>query len=283
MADEQQSQALWVQALQDAGYSPRDAILVLIQAATRAGEPEVGYFGPDADSSTSPLVLTPREAALIDAAPDKHRVALSPQQDPQVQLGLMRWALERARQTDENGLYWFLGEAINSAIQPIYGDTGMGSNVVWHTIPVARDADSAAGHLVTSTFGPQFGDLWGPQGALFRTDQPVPDLSTLPRRLVTFGAIHAESLEQWVRQTQRELALNTVLRDIDPQAPAWWKALLADEDFTHLRKSATYYIPTPDTIAEAGANAANAWRPLQRHYDITLQRGLDVLVSRFGA
>jgi hypothetical protein len=280
MPDGQQSQKLWEQALRDAGYSADDVVLVLIEDVPEVGSPEVAYFGPDADTSTSPVPLTAEEAARINAEPHRRRVAVSPEQDPEVLLALMRWALERARQSDESNSYWFFGEAVNSAVYPIYMDTGLGSNVVWHTIPVVRDANSAAGHLVTRSFGPQFGDLWGPRGALFRTDQPVPDLNTLPRRLVTFGAIHGEHLERWARE--RGVSLSSLLLDVDPEAPEWWEALMGDEDFTHLRKAATYYIPTADDIANAGANPANAWRPLQRHFDITVRRGLDVLAERFG-
>jgi hypothetical protein len=187
----------------------------------------------------------------------------------------MRWALERARQADVNQAFVWFEQATNSAIHPRYGDTGLGSAVIWHTIPAVMDADSAAGRLVTGYFGPQFGELKGPHGVLFRSDIPPGQLSTLAKRSVAFAAIHAEDLAHWAEQ--RDFRIKTLLEEVDAKGPEWFKALVADEDFTHLRKSASYYVPTAEQIAAAGLAPAEAWRPLQRHLGLALERGMTVV------
>jgi hypothetical protein len=66
---------------------------------------------------------------------------------------------------------------------------------------------------------------------------------------------------------------------MDSAAPEWFDALLADEDFNHLRKSTRFYKPSAETIAAFEGGPAEAWRPLERHLDLTMDHGLAVLVA----
>jgi hypothetical protein len=267
----------WDRALGDAGYSSDEVVVVYAAHQVQdSKEFAVAYLGPGTDVSSSPVPLTNDEAQRLQAAGDQHRMAVPSGLDPEIELGIIRWALERARQFDANPAFLWFAEAVNNAVHDRYGEVGPGSAVVWHTIPSVRDADSAAGHLVTASFGEQLGQLWGAYGSLFRVDQPQADLTTLAKRLVVFAAIHAEDLEGWL-DAEQSVSLGAVLAEVHPDAGAWWEALRGDEDFTHLRKSSPHYIPTEADIEGAGANPATAWRPLQRHLDITARRGARVV------
>lgn len=266
----------WDLALTHAGFTADQAVLVLSEHRVASpSEAKVAYFPPDAPPIPSPFPLSNDERSDVAAAAGKHRVAVPRMLEARVRLGGIRWGLERARQFDLGAGVAFFTEAVNSSLDARYGGVGMGSAVVWHSIPSVRDADSAAGHFVTDTLGPQYGDLWTENGALFRADQPTPDLASLPARLVVFAAIHAEDLESWA--AGRGIAVSDLLREVDPQAGGWWASLLEDADFTHLRRSAPYYVPSAGQITDAGANPAEAWRPLQRHFDITMARGRAVI------
>jgi len=78
------------------------------------------------------------------------------------------------------------------------------------------------------------------------------------------------------------------LEALDVAAPTWLDALEGDQLFTHLRKSSHVYMPPHPELAETGrnpaqeiadmgGNPAQPWRDLERHLDLTMARGLEVL------
>jgi hypothetical protein len=99
-------------------------------------------------------------------------------------------------------------------------------------------------------------------------------LETLGRRLVAYAAIHAEAFDAWVKSAP---ARDWMLANVDAAAPTWWKRLLADDGFNHLRGSVPYFWPTPMEIEGFGSNPAGAWMPFRELIVRAQRRGAEVL------
>jgi hypothetical protein len=269
---------LWRIACEDAGYDPQGdgwgtAMLLLASAASVARGDRNAYFDLGAEVDAKLLPLTDDERARLRAAEGRHRIAVAIDADEPLMLALMRWGLEHARQFDEGkSLMHFYGHVLNT-LSTVYRPLGPGSALLGNLIPGEEDANAASATLVTATFGPQFGELHGPYGPLFRPASKG-DIKTLPKRMVAFAALHPEAFEAWAGGTSEHRDL--LLRDVDDTAPGWWQALLADADFGHFRALIPYFTPTLGEIAAAPA-PVEAWRPLAELLRRGLLRGVEVL------
>jgi len=270
---------LWRTACEDAGYDAQadddwDApMLLLASNASIARGERNAYFDRGAEVDTKLLPLTDDELARLREAEGRHRIAVAHDADEPQMLALMRWGLEHARQFDEGkSLMHFYGHVLNT-LSTIYRPLGPGSALLGNLIPGEEDANAASATLVTATFGPQFGQLYGPFGPLFRPAAKG-DLSTLPKRMVAFAALHPEEFRQYAGGTDEQRDM--LLRDVDPNAPAWWQALMNDADFGHFRALVPYFKPTGAEIVAAPA-PVEAWRPLGELLRRGLARGMQVI------
>jgi hypothetical protein len=268
---------LWKRALDDAGLDESAVRRVVL-----AGGPEVRgsryaiHFPPGATGRPAMTDLSDSEAAEIDRDTSGHRVAhvAEVEHEPGL-LGLLRAQLEHVRQWDaEQGSYKLTFE-INGSLDRLYAGK-LGGAVVYHALPLIRDGTAAGGRLIRAVYGPQFGRFHDTHfGPLYRTEREPGSLDTLAQRSVVFGAIHAEELDRWA--TGYGLNLNAVLSKANPEAPQWWEALLADDLFGHLRKSAPAFDPSVEEIERHGGSPAVAWRPLEALLDRAHEQGLWLL------
>jgi hypothetical protein len=249
---------LWGIACADAGYSPDEPIFVLATTASVLRGERNAYFDPTADLKTDLLPLTSQELDRLSKADGRHRVVVAADADEPQMLALMRWGLEHAVQFDQGkSLMHFYGHVLN-VLSTLYRPLGAGSALLGNLIPGEEDANAASAALVRRTLGPQFGQLYGPFGPLFRPAEKG-SLDTLPKRMVVFAALHPEAFKEYAGGTDYQR--DVLLSDVDQAAPEWWQALLADGVFAHFRALIPYFTPTAAELA-AASPPAEAWRPL---------------------
>jgi hypothetical protein len=273
------ARALWSIACEDAGVSENAVVLELRDAT---GDPEkvsTMHFWPAlapvrAEDLEPPL--EPDVVARLRKEARRPRIAVAGRNEAPELLGLMRNGLALAVQCQTDEAAWRFGWGVlDAALSRAYASLGRGGGVIHNAHPSMRDANGAAARLVTATQGPQLGGMHGPFGILFRTDRDFGGQPTMRKRLVAFAAMHAEDVIATVGQGSAEV----VLAQLDEQASGWWRDLLNDEGFTHLRGSIPYFVPTASEIAASAPAEARAWQPLADLIDRALARGLEVLNS----
>lgn len=269
------SDDLWGRALDDAGLDESVVRRVVLEGGARTSR-YAQHFPPGTTARPAMTELTDAEAAEIDSDTTGHRVAhVSTVDHEPGLLGVIRAQLEHVRQWDAQPGSYKLTTEINASLDPLYAGR-LGGAVVYNALPLMSDGTAAGARLIRNVYGPQFGRYRDPLlGRLYRTDRAPGSLDTLPQRTVVFGAIHAEALDEWA--TGRDLNLDRVLAQAHPDAAEWWEALLADDLFEHLRKSAPAYDPSVDEIESHGGLPQEAWRPLEALLDRAHDHGLWLL------
>jgi hypothetical protein len=186
----------------------------------------------------------------------------------------MRWAAEYARLDVAENAAMQLIRVAHYAQQNRVIAAGAGGARYHHIAPEQQQANAVASALVNRIFGPQPGQLHGTFGPLFREQEIFPP-DTFGRRAVAFAAFHREDLDDLA---QREgIDVRRYVTPVDPNADAWWTALLADEQFNRLRSAAPVTLPTAaETSAAAGA-ATGLWQTTTDLYGRAERRALEVL------
>lgn len=270
--DQARIDELWRITCEDAGYVPDEPMLVLATKASVDRSERNAYFDPGAEVEARYLPLTDGELARLRQAEGRHRIAVAADANEPQMLGLMRWGLEHARQFDERGsLMDIYGHALNT-MSIVYRPLGAGSSLIGNLIPAEEDANAASAALVTTTFGPQFGELAGPWGTLFRPAEQG-TMDSLPKRMVAFVSLHPDDFQRYAGDREQR---DMLLRAVDRDAPDWWEALMADADHGHFRALIPYFKPTRAEIAAAPA-PVEAWRPLAELLRRGQLRGMAVI------
>jgi hypothetical protein len=266
---------LWQRALADAELD--DSI---VRRVALKGEADTSrysqHFPPGATARPTMTDLTDEEAAEIDADTSGHRVAhVSTTDHEPGSLGMMRAQLEHVRQWDARRTSYDLSFEVNGSLNSLYGGRAGGAGL-------QRPAADTRRHRRRGTTDPRglrpaVRPLSRPDARnLYRTDRAPGSFDTLPQRTVVFGAIHAEALDEWASASHNR-TLGAMLSGVHADAPQWWQALLGDDLFGHLRKSAPAFNPSVEEIQSHGGSPAEAWRPLEALLDRAHEHGLWLL------
>jgi hypothetical protein len=270
---------LWDDALRDAGFTHADVELQLFDGDPTAPKPQWGmHLAPEDTTHDLDDHFTDAQRDAVDKLNlYKHRVVVwlgAPRLPGKIIQALMRHELRHAEQVDHNNWVYRIGIMTAVSLGRVYAGKGDGSASVRRLIPHEADANAAATQLVAPV-----GDAAGARDGNFRPlvteTQPLRRLDTLGRRTLAFAALHPEAFVAEARA--RAPSERLVLEELDPDAPALFAKLVADEKLTALRDGVAAAIPSADAIAAAGAEPAAAWQPLRERLAVALARAEELL------
>lgn len=204
--------------------------------------------------------LTERQLNILNSElwRDKYRVLIAPPANRAARLGLLRDALERARQHQYDGRLYYLGGRLTDALSVIYGEGGKGSASVLRLQPMWADAAARGAALAREHASLTITDdlLWGPYGALLRPAWQPGELRTLAKRLVVWAALHRSAVAALASSCG---GIDKVISDYSVPLVSDWRALIEDAELTRLARMVRLSIPSSARIETAAHYPASVW------------------------
>jgi hypothetical protein len=226
-----------------------------------AGVPVNGDEVPGMNSTQTQALRTSRRP---------HRIVVQGRAEDPALLGLLRWAVDGARQNQTAPSVWeFAWTVLDAGVSAAHAERPA-SGVLHNVLPQVRDANRAASRLVTEYSGPQVGSYFGPWGTLFRTHPDFGGDATLAQRTVTMAALYAP----WIHdRTGSDSATAKFVADVDPNASHWWTVLTQDPVINSATGVIELLEPTDEELDNAADAAPQEWRPLAHLIDRVLKYG----------
>jgi hypothetical protein len=253
---------LWDYALRDVGFTRADVELQLFDGDPTAPKPQWGmHLAPGDTTHDLDDHFTEAQRDAVDKLNMyKHRVVVwlgEPRLPGKIIQALMRHELRHAEQVDHNHWVYRIGMMTEASLGRVYAGKGDGSASVRRLIPHEADANAAAKELVAPV-GNAARARDGNFRPLVSETQPLRPLETLGRRTLAFAALHPDAFVARARALVGSERL--VLEALDPDGPALFAKLVADDELTALRDHVAAAFPSADAIAAAGAPARAASR-----------------------
>jgi hypothetical protein len=267
--------ALWLAALDHAGYSRGDVELMLFDGDPTAREPQWGmHLGPSDTTHDLERVFTDAQREAVDELnPYKHRVMVwigDPRLPPKVTQALMRHELRHAQQFSANEIVYRIGIMTVVSLGRAYAGKGKGAVSIRRFAPHEADANAAASQLVRPAGDAATAARDGSFRPLVTSTDALRPLDELGRRAIAFAALHPDAFA--TEAQARGASERLLLEELDPSGPSLFQQLRDDEELTAQRAAIAAAIPTADAIAAAGEEPARAWAPLRERVGAALQR-----------
>jgi hypothetical protein len=271
-------QSDWVLALEDADLDGSECLLVLLDRGSSDGGGDAMLLDPGFEAvDTVEEPLTAVQLTELNSARwrDGYRVLMARIDNRAERLGLLRDALEHARQHKADRDVYRLGGQLSDAIGAVYG-SGRGGAAVLRMHPLWADAAARGAALARKYAEPDITPqvLWGVHGSLLRTNWAAGDPSTLPERLLVWAALHREAVE-----TQAEFCggIETVAGTYRPELAPKWQLLMRDPDLELLGRAAKLSRPNAAQIEAAAEYPAAVWDRVLDLLDRGMARGQQLL------
>jgi hypothetical protein len=261
----------WDIAPTDAGLSHEDCLLVVLDREPQGSDSlllDPGFLGEW--TPFEPLTDDQLKILNSDRWRDRYRVLVAPPENRAARLGLLRDALEHARQYQHDSRLYHLGGQLRDAMASVY--TGDGSASILKLHPVWADAAAAGAALARKHAQSAITDdvLWGPYGALLRTAWEPGDLESLAQRMLVWAALHRSAVEDMAETCG---GIHRVIsRYSDELLPAW-RTLIEDAELTRLARAARLSIPPAARIQAATQYRASVWDRVLDLLDRGMARG----------
>lgn len=240
-------EALWLEALADAGFDRGDVELILFDGDPTAPDPQWGmHLGPYDTTHDLDHCFTADQRDAVDKLNlYKQRVMIwvgDPQLPAKIIQALMRHELRHAQQFSANEIAYRIEIMTLVSLGRVYAGKGKGAVSVRRLAPHEADANAAASGLVGDV-GEDADASNGNSRPLVRSTDPVRGLNQLPLRALAFAALHADA---FVAEAQaRHLSERLLLEQLDSGGPALFQRLRDDAELTELRSAMAAVMPTP--------------------------------------
>ena len=250
---------IWRLACDDAGFAAEEVRVYVLPGRKRGGYWAM-YFKPgdwlvfDEDFPFGSNQLNDANGV----ARRKHRVAVYAGVHEAELAGLMRHELEHAAQQRRYGdSSWRIYERTLGALPRKYG-RALGSGTIYNSVPIERDANSAAAAHVIPSYGPLPENiLQGEHSVLFRFPEGPLPLDSLGVRSLAFAAVHAAAFQ--AELAQHDETVDEIFAGVVDDASRRWEQAANDAVVQMLANQSLEAIPTEASIARAGAAPAEAW------------------------